>query len=82
MFLRSSERQRRMRVGDVIRGCARSMRCSRFVVPALQDAVDIDAGVWMWSGSSWPGSTSSSTSTTQTLPAVAATGLKLRAVLR
>ncbi len=39
-------------------------------------------GRWIWSASSAPVSTSSSTSTTQTLPAIAASGLKLRAVLR
>src|ERR1051325_10163447 len=39
-------------------------------------------GVWMQSGSSSPSSTSSSTSAMQIFPAVAAIGLKLRAVLR
>src|SRR5580698_556085 len=39
-------------------------------------------GVMMWSGLILPGSTRFSTSATVTLPAVAITGLKLRAVLR
>src|SRR5688572_9057934 len=39
-------------------------------------------GVWMPSGSSWPGSTSCSTSAMVWRAAVAITGLKLREVLR
>ena len=39
-------------------------------------------GVWIWSGSSSPISTSCSTSAMVILPAVATFGLKLRAVIR
>src|SRR3989344_4779072 len=39
-------------------------------------------GRWIWSGTMAPVSTTSSTSTMQTLPAMAAAGLKLRAVRR
>src|SRR6267143_409630 len=39
-------------------------------------------GVWIWSGSSSPISTSCSTSATQTLPQVAIIGLKFREVFR
>src|SRR5438128_610296 len=39
-------------------------------------------GVWIWSGSSSPISTSCSTSATQTLPQLAIIGLKFREVFR
>src|SRR5262249_22524638 len=61
----------------------RTVLCSmRFSRLATMTRCTKMPGVWMQSGSIWPGSTSSSPSATQTFPAVAAMGLKLRAVLR
>src|SRR5262249_25860205 len=70
----SLARQRHDR--DTVR---RSMRFSR---GATRMRCTNTPGVWTHSGSSSPGSTSSSTSAIEIFPAVAAIGLKLRAAFR
>ncbi len=62
---------------------ARTVRCSmRFSCWPCRMRCTKMPGVWMPSGSSEPSGTISSTSAMQTLPQVAAFGLKFRAVLR
>ena len=56
-------------------------RCASRAAPCRMRCTKMP-GVWMPSGSRLPSGTISSTSATQTLPQVAAFGLKLRAVLR
>jgi len=61
----------------------RTVRCSiRLTLGATTTRWTKTPGVWTQSGSRSPGSTSSSTSAMQILPAVAAIGLKLRAAFR